>query len=83
MRFGTGNSGIVGSGSTNDLVSHRWLLLAFDKPSGEPLWEKTVHRGVPKVKRHVKASHASATPATDGERIVMLLGAEGLFCFDK
>jgi outer membrane protein assembly factor BamB len=34
------------------------------------------------MKRHVKASHASATPATDGRSIVALLGSEGLFCFD-
>ena len=34
------------------------------------------------MKRHVKASHASATPATDGRIIVALLGSEGLFCFD-
>ena len=76
VRFGTGNS------STDDLVSHHWQLLAFDKRSAQQVWDKTVHRGVPKVKRHVKASHASATPATDGKRIVMLLGSEGPFCFD-
>ena len=36
---------------------------------------------MPRLKRHVKASHASATPATDGRSIVALLGSEGLFCF--
>ena len=41
-----------------------------------------MHQGVPRLKRHVKASHASATPATDGRSIVALLGSEGLFCFD-
>ena len=41
-----------------------------------------MHQGVPRMKRHVKASHASATPATDGRVIVALLGSEGLFCFD-
>jgi outer membrane protein assembly factor BamB len=30
----------------------------------------------------VKASHASATPATNGQVIVALMGSEGLFCFD-
>ena len=34
------------------------------------------------MKRHVKASHASATPATDGRVIVALMGSEGLFAFD-
>ncbi len=82
VRFGTGDSDAVGSGSTEDLVAHDWQLIAFDLRSGDRLWDKTVHRGVPRVKRHVKASHASATPATDGERLVVLLGSEGLFCFD-
>jgi hypothetical protein len=34
------------------------------------------------MKHHVKASHASATPATDGRFIVALMGSEGLFAFD-
>ena len=80
--FGTGDSGVVGSGSTDDLVPHRWDVLAVDKHSGTVSWRQTVYEGVPRVKRHVKASHASATPATDGVHLVALLGSEGLFCFD-
>jgi outer membrane protein assembly factor BamB len=34
------------------------------------------------MKRHIKASHASATPSTNGQAIVALFGSEGLFCFD-
>jgi hypothetical protein len=37
---------------------------------------------VPKVKRHLKGTHANATPATDGRHLVVSFGAEGLFCFD-
>jgi outer membrane protein assembly factor BamB len=37
---------------------------------------------VPRIKRHVKSSHASATPATNGRYVVALFGSEGLFCFD-
>lgn len=80
--FGTGDSSVVGAGTTNDLVTHRWEVLAVDKHTGAVSWRKTVHEGVPRVKRHVKASHASATPATDGQHLVALLGSEGLFCFD-
>jgi outer membrane protein assembly factor BamB len=57
-------------------------LIALDKTSGRIAWDKAVHTGVPRMKRHVKASHASATPATNGTVIVALLGSEGLFCFD-
>ena len=55
---------------------------AIDRATGNVVWNRQAHTGVPRVKRHVKASHASATPATNGRVIVALLGSEGLFCFD-
>ena len=72
----------AGIDSAKDMVAHTWRLLAFDKTTGKVMWDKVVHQGMPRLKRHVKASHASATPATDGRSIVALLGSEGLFCFD-
>ena len=78
----TGDSSKTGINSAADMVSHTWRLLAIDAASGKVLWDRAVHQGVPRLKRHVKASHASATPATDGKQIVALLGSEGLFCFD-
>ena len=75
----TGASGID---PADDMVTHTWRLLALDLKTGKVVWDRAVHTGVPRLKRHVKASHASATPATDGRSIVALLGSEGLFCFD-
>ncbi len=46
------------------------------------IWEKQAARGVPKVKRHAKSSHANPTPATDGSHLVASFGGEGVFCFD-
>ena len=37
---------------------------------------------MPRVKRHAKASQASATPATDGTHVVAMMGSEGLYAFD-
>ena len=78
----TGDSSRAGIGAATDMVSHTWKLMALDKASGRVLWSRDVHQGVPRVKRHVKASHASSTPATNGRVIVALIGSEGLFCFD-
>jgi len=61
---------------------HTWRVYALDKRTGKILWERTAYEGVPKVKRHTKATHASSTPATDGKHIVALFGAEGLYCYD-
>ena len=68
--------------SVEDESEHVWKALAYDKQTGDLLWERELARGVPKVKRHTKSSHASATPATDGERLVVFFGSEGLHCLD-
>jgi outer membrane protein assembly factor BamB len=78
----TGDLGAAGYRAAADDGPHRWILFALDRSSGEVIWQTTVHEGRPRVRRHTKASHASATPATNGERIVALMGSEGLFCFD-
>jgi outer membrane protein assembly factor BamB len=77
-----GDSDRAGIDPAKDLVPHRWLVLALDRASGTTIWTRTVHQGIPRVKRHVKASHASATPATNGRVVVAMLGSEGLFAFD-
>jgi len=78
----TGDVDKSGIDSATDTGPHTWRLIAVDRQSGKIVWDRTVHQGVPRLKRHVKASHASATPATNGEVIVALMGSEGLFCFD-
>ena len=50
--------------------------------TGKILWTKDAHVGEPTIKRHLKASHANCTPATDGEFVVAFFGSEGLHCFD-
>lgn len=66
----------------DDPSVHRWMLYCLDKDSGEIIWEKLAHQGVPRIKRHTKATHANSTPATNGQFIVTFFGSEGLFCFD-
>ena len=70
----TGDVDKSGIDSATDTGSHTWRLIALDRQSGKIVWDRAVHQGVPRMKRHVKASHASATPATDGRVIVALLG---------
>ena len=61
---------------------HSWRLYCLDRRTGRILWERTAYEGVPRVKRHAKASQASATPATDGTRVVTMMGSEGLYAYD-
>jgi outer membrane protein assembly factor BamB len=75
--------GLYGEGtSASDVTPHRWVVYCLDKRSGKTLWDRTAHEGVPKVKRHIKSSHANATPATDGEHLVVSFASEGLYCYD-
>lgn len=61
---------------------HIWKVYALDKATGKILWERVAYEGVPKVKRHPKATHASSTPATDGRTVVALFGSEGMYAYN-
>lgn len=74
----TFRTGLYGDGtSVDDTSEHSFRLYALDAGSGKVVWEREVHRGAPQVRRHLKSSLANATPATDGERVVVLFGPIG------
>jgi outer membrane protein assembly factor BamB len=77
-----GDSDAAGIDPLNEHSAYQWQVLALDRASGKTVWSRTVHQGLPRVKRHVKGSHASASPATDGRVLVAMLGSEGLVAFD-
>lgn len=66
----------------DDRSVHSWHLYSFDKRTGKLLWDRTLAEGVPKIKRHTKATHANSTPASDGNHVVVFLASEGLHCYD-
>lgn len=57
-------------------------VLAVDVASGEIVWSQTVHDGPVYDNRHRKNTYASATVATDGERVYASFESEGLYAFD-
>jgi outer membrane protein assembly factor BamB len=89
---GPAAAGRAPTGADDDVALHEqrlvassapqaWRLYCLDRRTGRILWERTAHEGVPKVKRHAKASQASATPATDGVHVVAMMGSEGLYAY--
>jgi outer membrane protein assembly factor BamB len=74
--FRTGLYGDVAP--VNDLSEHTWKIYCLDKATGQILWQRDAFKGVPKVKRHPKASQANSTPATDGRRVVAMFGSIGI-----
>jgi outer membrane protein assembly factor BamB len=65
-----------------DTSKHQFKLYCLDKRTGKIIWEKVAAERAPRVTRHPHNSYASATPATDGKRIVAFFGSEGLYAFD-
>ncbi|HSE32587.1 MAG TPA: PQQ-binding-like beta-propeller repeat protein [Pyrinomonadaceae bacterium] len=75
--------GLYGEGAASkDHTRHRWMLYAVDKKSGKIIWERLVHEGEPLEKRHIKATYANSTPATDGRVVVAWFGSQGVYAYD-
>jgi outer membrane protein assembly factor BamB len=75
--------GIYGDISpVDDSSEHEWKVYCIDKNSGKMLWERTAYKGIPKMKRHPKSTHANTSVATDGRYVVAFFGSEGLYCYD-
>jgi outer membrane protein assembly factor BamB len=70
------------SEEANDNTEHQFKVYCLDKHNGKIIWERVAHKGIPKSKRHTKASQANCTPATDGKYLVVHFGSEGLYCYD-
>jgi hypothetical protein len=58
------------------------MIYAIDKRTGKIVWERVAHQGEPLEKRHIKATYANATPATDGRLVVAWFGSQGVHAYD-
>src|SRR5579863_647136 len=65
-----------------DLSRHEFKIYCLDKRTGKIIWETVAATLAPRVARHPHNSYASATPVTDGKRVVAFFGSEGLYAFD-
>ena len=68
--------------SIEDTAEHTWAVYALDKSTGEILWRRVAATGTPKVKRHMKSTHANPTPVTDGRHVIASFGSEGVYAYD-
>jgi outer membrane protein assembly factor BamB len=88
-------SPVPGSGNSSPIVwgdrilvttaydnGRRLSVLAFRRTDGSRLWEVFAPAGRSDTGAHFKNGHASATPATDGERVYVSFGPRGLLAVD-
>jgi len=75
--------GLYGESPDNpENYDHHYTVYCIDRDTGKITWEKTAYVGVPKVKRHIKSSHATCTIATDGKHVAAFFGSQGLYVYD-
>lgn len=61
---------------------HRFVVLALERAGGAIAWQTTVREEQPHEKGHVTGSHASASIACGGGRLVAYFGSRGLYVLD-
>ncbi len=75
--------GLYGDGdASKDVSQHRWVIYAVDKKNGKIVWERVAYEGEPREKRHIKATYANSSPATDGRIVVAWFGSQGVHAYD-
>ena len=67
--------------SVEDDSEHEFVTYCLDKTDGKIVWKKTACKAVPKVKRHLKSTHANSSVATNGNYVVSWFGTEGVYCY--
>ena len=76
----------VGRGGRPDAADdhgrQQWIILCYDKRTGEELWRRIAHQGLPRATRHAKATHANTSVAIEEDKVVAFFGSEGLYCYD-
>ena len=68
--------------AADDNGEQEWLVLCYDKTTGNELWRKTARKSKPRATRHPKATHANTSVCVDGQHVLAFLGSEGLHCYD-
>jgi outer membrane protein assembly factor BamB len=61
---------------------HRWLVLCLDRKTGKVVWQRTAAEAVPHEGHHQTHSFAASSPTTDGKRLYVSFGSQGVFCYD-
>ncbi len=80
-RGGRGGGGRFGGGSA-PTTYHQFLVLAYDRHSGEELWRRVATEQVPHEAGHGTNTFASSSPVTDGKHLWVNFGSRGVYCYD-
>jgi outer membrane protein assembly factor BamB len=61
---------------------HKFVVLCFDRTSGQKVWERLAAEMVPHEGHHDSHSYAAGSPTTDGKFLYVSFGSFGTYCYD-
>ena len=81
---GRGNRrGRGGPRGAQEVQAHRFTVLAFDRETGDVVWERVAREALPhEGYQQPNGSYASGSAVTDGERLYAFFGSWGLYAYD-
>jgi len=64
----------------NDI--YRWEVTCIDLKTGKELWKRVARKGSPRTATQPGNTYASETPVTDGKRVYVYFGMNGVYSYD-
>lgn len=61
---------------------HQFIVLCLDRATGKERWRKVAREAGPHEGHHPTHSYAAASPVTDGRRLIVSFGSQGVFAYD-
>jgi outer membrane protein assembly factor BamB len=61
---------------------YEYTVFCFDADSGDRLWKKVACAKPPVSGRHKTNTYAAGSPTTDGKRLYVSFGSQGIYCYD-
>jgi outer membrane protein assembly factor BamB len=75
-----GRGGFGGGGGPQ--AEQKLMVMAFDRKTGKPLWEKTARTATPHEGYHAQyGSFASNSPVVDAKHLIAFFGSRGVYCY--
>jgi outer membrane protein assembly factor BamB len=60
---------------------YQFLVLCLDRETGKELWRHQAAESVPHEGHHDSHSYAAGSPTTDGRRLYVSFGSQGIYCY--
>ena len=61
---------------------YRFIVAGLERATGHICWQHVATEAVPHEGHHPTNTYAAASPTTDGQRLFVSFGSQGIFCYD-